>query len=917
MVSFHPLRLFALAAVLMPAATAAATICHVAPEGNGSGNSWASPMALQTALAHANCIEIWMRKGVYKPVVPAGTYPTTAERKISFAIRPGSRIYGGFSGNELLRDERNPAQYRSVLSGDLDNDDSVDADGIVNDAVNGNRNNNSYHVVTMDGTTGEGAITHTTVLDGLVITSGRANGASAEQLNLGGGLYCRAVSSGHECNPTLRNVLFAGNVASHGGAMYHRGNTGGISSPFLQQVEFRNNNATSHGGAIYIDGSDAGNTHPEMREVRFIGNRASNHGGAIFIDAESGNARPLVHETQFSGNTASYGGAVYSDAHNNGTGRASFSNVTFHGNTASTDGGAIYNYAGNNGNAWLSISFSTFSGNSAGRGGAIANAGNTGNPGITGQLVFNSILWGNTANGAGSQIHNHGAQPLIRSSIVGGGCPAGAECVGEIDANPMLGSLADNGGWSWTMLPGTDSPARDAAYYDSYDSCPSTDQRGVPRVQGSNCDLGAVEVEVPPCYVKHDAGGSNNGTSWTNAYTRLQSALGNSNCGEIRVARGVYTPTDSTDRTISFNIRARQRVYGGFNGTETHLAQRNPGLNRTVLSGDIDRNDNTDADGILLKTSDRIGNNSHRIVMLDATGASAMIAGSTVLDGFVITGAGDDAHGAGLLCRASGNGRVCNPTLRNLLFSANAGDAGGGMLLNGSNGGMANPTLTNVTFRSNSAWAGAGALENNGSNNGQASPVLTNVTFEGNWITAVVNNGNNNGISSPVLTNVTFVNNRNRWAGASMLSHADGGTSQPLLTNVIMWGGTASDPDEDNCLGNNHPEMCNINAIPLIEASIIAGGCPTGAICGTGLISADPKLDPLNWNGGATPTAMPGADGAAIDAGNDEFCAHHDQRGVSRPQGAGCDIGAVERTGVDVGGGGNAGILFADGFESG
>src|SRR5690606_23503187 len=149
---------------------------------------------------------------------------------------------------------------------------------------------------------------------------------------------------------------------------------------------------------------------------------------------------------------------------------------------------------------------------------------------------------------------------------------------------------------------------------------------------------------------------------------------------------------------------------GGFNGTETRLDQRDPALNRTVLSGDIDRNDNTDADGVLHTIADRVGNNSHRIVHMEVSGSAIDINALTVLDGFVITGAGGDAFGAGLLCQAASIERTCSPTLRNLLFSANSGDAGGGMMLNGSNGGNASPTLTNITFRNNSAWIGAGAL---------------------------------------------------------------------------------------------------------------------------------------------------------------------------------------------------------------
>src|SRR5690606_32186354 len=116
----RPIALFALLAA--PAIEAA--ICRVAPAGSGNGSSWSTPISLQTALSTDTCNEVWIRKGLYKPVVPANpTAPTTEERKISFSIRPGTRVYGGFAGTETLRDQRNPAIHRSVLSGDIDNND--------------------------------------------------------------------------------------------------------------------------------------------------------------------------------------------------------------------------------------------------------------------------------------------------------------------------------------------------------------------------------------------------------------------------------------------------------------------------------------------------------------------------------------------------------------------------------------------------------------------------------------------------------------------------------------------------------------------------------------------------------------------------------------------------------------------------
>jgi hypothetical protein len=64
-------------------------------------------------------------------------------------------------------------------------------------------------------------------------------------------------------------------------------------------------------------------------------------------------------------------------------------------------------------------------------------------------------------------------------------------------------------------------------------------------------------------------------------------------------------------------------------------------------------------------------------------------------------------------------------------------------------------------------------------------------------------------------------------------------------------------------------------------------------------LSGDPNLGPLADNGGATQTMELLAGSPAIDAGNDGLCAaapvnNLDQRGIARPQGPHCDIGAFE-----------------------
>ena len=135
-------------------------------------------------------------------------------------------------------------------------------------------------------------------------------------------------------------------------------------------------------------------------------------------------------------------------------------------------------------------------------------------------------------------------------------------------------------------------------------------------------------------YVKADATGANNGSSWADAFTDLQLALVGAVPGdEIWVTSGTYAPAGPKgDRIATFQLVSGVGIYGGFSGTETERHQRNSAANVTVLSGDLNSDDLTVAAAADLANEPTRSDNSFHVVT--ATGADDM----AVLDGFIVTG---------------------------------------------------------------------------------------------------------------------------------------------------------------------------------------------------------------------------------------------------------------------------------------
>ena len=397
------------------------------------------------------------------------------------------------------------------------------------------------------------------------------------------------------------------------------------------------------------------------------------------------------------------------------------------------------------------------------------------------------------------------------------------------------------------------------------------------------------------CRVRAAAAGMNDGSSWTDAYTDLQSAVRNTGCIEVWVAKGVYKPGIAT--SDSFRPRAGVKLYGGFAGTEASVNERTPSVvaaNPTVLSGDIDGNDTTDANGVVLDAAQIAGSNSTNVILMN-NGGAAGYATSTVIDGFIITAgdAGSGSNGGGLRCDASLAQPHCDITLGNLVFSGNRAGGGGALSLSSSSG-TANAVISKVLFRGNRAIGGGASggavFLSAASSPGTVKPAFINVIFSGNssqnWGGAIDLNVNQ-GTVMPTFDNATFTGNvSSAQRGGAIASQAfgSGGVARATFYNSILWGDAANAGDPEVALDANGAVSFN--------TSVLQGGCPGGNAFCADLIAGDPLLGALGDHGGAIASVLPGAGGSAIDAAT---CAVMDDiRGVARPQGAGCDAGAVE-----------------------
>ena len=355
----------------------------------------------------------------------------------------------------------------------------------------------------------------------------------------GGGIY-------NEGELTIEDSKVDTNVTSLTGGGIYNAPTGIVT---LGNVSIDGNSTSFFGGGI----SNYGGTI--QGQAAFTDNKSYADGGALL------NVDGQVELTQafFSNNWAAYSsGAIV----NGGTGVMTLIETTIISNSATLDGGGVNNWATldliqvtitdnqaengggitNNDSAYLRFANSTISGNSAElNGGGIYNEGSV--------YAYHSTITGNRASsdpispsGSGGGVFNvDGAQFTFRDTILFANYRQSIflednDCYGTLDTlhynlvgtlddctlegsqghdligvDPLLGTLADNGGFTWTRALQPGSPAIDAANPAGCSGIAlvllTTDQRGQPLPWDGNgdgtarCDIGAFEAPLALLYL--------------------------------------------------------------------------------------------------------------------------------------------------------------------------------------------------------------------------------------------------------------------------------------------------------------------------------------------------------------------------------------------------------------------------------
>jgi hypothetical protein len=372
----------------------------------------------------------------------------------------------------------------------------------------------------------------TLVLSGLTLKNGAAVGGSSRY---GGGALGAGGAVFNQGGLTVDRCTFIDNVAQGGSGGDSTLNFGGAGvggdatssaggAPNGGSGIGFNPGGFGGGGSAYEDGADGGFGGGGGQGGLVGGNGGFGGGGGARGNTASGSGGfgggngGIANPTDGGGGGAGMGGAIFNDA-----GTLTITNSTFTGNRAlggngggsnagngSGFGGAVFNYSGPATLVYVTMTGNSVGAGTGGNGGIAEGAGvydladsacNTGGnscppDAATATFTFRtSIIAGNTGAAHDlflNQINSGSVIYSCRGNLITTPAPSSTGCIVST-LDPLLSPLGYYGGTSPTRVPAQTSPAVDAVGCES--QIATTDQRGIARAQGSQCDIGAVEYD--------------------------------------------------------------------------------------------------------------------------------------------------------------------------------------------------------------------------------------------------------------------------------------------------------------------------------------------------------------------------------------------------------------------------------------
>ena len=426
-----------------------------------------------------------------------------------------------------------------------------------------------------------------------------------------------------------------------------------------------------------------------------------------------------------------------------------------------------------------------------------------------------------------------------------GGCVAGAGADTILFA-PALSSPA-------TIALTTTGANEDSALTGDLDVAGTLAISGTVTVDGADADrifdiLPGAHVAITGLTVRNGNTGLGDGGG-----IRIQGALNLTNVA-LTANRGGGANNLGGSLTLSNTAVTGNTAFGIANQGQGVLVVNGGALGDNQGSGVVNSQSTATLNGVTVS-----GNTGSGIVNQGSAPSKLSVTASTVISNSATSGAG-----------IANEGVSATAIIVNSRIGVNrAVNAGGGVFNNGL------MSIAGSTIDHNEARTGGG-VEHFGGNLS-----LTNVTISGNSVSD--NGGGIYNLGSLTAKNVTIALNGAGGSGGNIY-HDQG---QAIYGGMLV----ANPAGGDNC-GRNAGQI-NSNGNNLESTNTCS------FVASTDLPNADPKLGPLQANGGPTWThaltvGSPAIDAIPVGINGCGSTLVADQRGVARPLGAACDIGAFE-----------------------